>query len=339
MMFDPFDDRWWMAGSSLNWISAALPYRPQWMPRDGMMERLKARRGLVLSAIRLCAGYRTVETGQAHLLDPRLPASPKSAFWLDMLGAGFCEPGFPIAVDGRQAASPYSAPWMAIRLPSHEDVMPRLAGALDLTPPELATLAPCRAPGSKDWRPNLRGTRQYDRHNLICTDLAVARSREGWRMLGEAWGRFDLICHDPLMGQGGPDLELIGEKETVCIELTASMGQSLEGKFDRWARVLRHPGVERVHVVWLAAARTVDGIPERLAALSAQRARQHWAVAEDWRAKPVCADGFAPSAGTPPEPYDWMRADMDRVGEAVGLPDAGSWARPRVLMGDYDARL
>ena len=25
---------------------------------------------------------------------------------------------------------------------------------------------------------------------------------------------------------------------------------------------------------------------------------------------------------------------MDRVGDAVGLPSAGSWKRPRVLMGD-----
>lgn len=251
-----------------------------------------------------------------------------------MLGAGFCEPGFPIAVDGKQAASPLSADWMAVRLPPHEDIMPRLAEALDLTPPELATLAPCRGPGSLDWRPNLRGQRQYDRHNLICADLAVARAAEGWRTLGEAWGRFDLICHDPLMGAGGPDLELIGENETVCIELTASMGQSLSAKFNRWARVLRHPGTERVHVVWLAAARTVEGIPERLAALSAERPRQHWAVAEDWRDSPVCPDGFAPKPGTPPEPYDWMRADMDRVGDAVGLPSAGSWKRPRVLMGD-----
>lgn len=334
MEFNPFDDRWWLAGSSLNWISAAIGIRPAWMPCDGAMERLRRRRTATISAVRLLAGYRTLETRQAHALDPSLPASPKSAFWLDMLGAGFCEPGFPIAVDGKQAASPLSADWMAVRLPPHEDIMPRLAEALDLTPPELATLAPCRGPGSLDWRPNLRGQRQYDRHNLICADLAVARAAEGWRTLGEAWGRFDLICHDPLMGAGGPDLELIGENETVCIELTASMGQSLSAKFNRWARVLRHPGTERVHVVWLAAARTVEGIPERLAALSAERPRQHWAIAEDWRDSPVCPDGFAPEPGTPPEPYDWMRADMDRVGEAVGLPGAGSWKRPRVLMGD-----
>lgn len=334
MEFNPFDDRWWLAGSSLNWISAAIAARPAWMPCEGAVERLRGRRARAISAVRLLAGYRTLETRQAHALDPSLPALPKAAFWLDMLGAGFCEPGFPIAVDGRQAASPLSADWMAVRLPPHEDIMPRLAEALDLTPPELATLAPCRGPGSLDWRPNLRGQRQYDRHNLICADLAVARAAEGWRTLGEAWGRFDLICHDPLMGAGGPDLELIGENETVCIELTASMGQSLSAKFNRWARVLRHPGTERVHVVWLAAARTVEGIPERLAALSAERPRQHWAVAEDWRDSPVCPDGFAPKPGTPPEPYDWMRADMDRVGEAVGLPSAGSWKRPRVLMGD-----
>ena len=334
MEFNPFDDRWWLAGSSLNWISAAIAARPAWMPCEGAMERLRGRRAKTISAVRLLAGYRTLETRQAHALDPSLPALPKAAFWLDMLGAGFCEPGFPIAVDGRQAATPLSADWMAVRLPPHEDIMPRLAEALDLTPPELATLAPCRGPGSLDWRPNLRGQRQYDRHNLICADLAVARAAEGWRTLGEAWGRFDLICHDPLMGAGGPDLELIGGNETVCIELTASMGQSLSAKFDRWARVLRHPGTERVHVVWLAAARTVEGIPERLAALSAECPRQHWAIAEDWRDSPVCPDGFAPKPGTPPEPYDWMRADMDRVGEAVGLPSAGSWRRPRVLMGD-----
>lgn len=332
MRFDPFDDRWWVAGSSLNWISADIAYRPKWMPCDGATERLRGRRAQVLAAVRLMASYRTLETRQAHRLDPSVPGSPSSAFWLDMLGAGLCEPGFPIAVDGRQAASPYSAAWMAVRLPVHGDILPRL-DAFDATPPELATLAPCREPGSKDWRPNLRGQRQYDRHNLICTQLACARAAEGWRTLGEAWGRFDLICHDPQMGRGGPDLELVGEHDTVCIELTASMGESLAGKFDRWERVLRHPGTKRVHVIWLAAARSDTGIPSRLAALSAPRRHQHWAVAEDWLSEPTCADGYAPEPGTPPEPYDWMAADMDRVGDALGLPHAGSWRRPRVLMG------
>ncbi|MDU4040125.1 MAG: hypothetical protein E7H36_10165 [Bifidobacterium dentium] len=246
----------------------------------------------MLAAIRLMASYRTLETRQAHRLDPSVPGSPSSAFWLDMLGAGLCEPGFPIAVDGRQAASPYSAAWMAVRLPVHGDILPRL-DAFDATPPELATLAPCREPGSKDWRPNLRGQRQYDRHNLICTQLACARAAEGWRTLGE----------------------------------------SLAGKFDRWERVLRHPGTKRVHVIWLAAARSDTGIPSRLAALSAPRRHQHWAAAEDWLSEPTCADGYAPEPGAPPEPYDWMAADMDRVGDALGLPHAGSWRRPRVLMG------
>ena len=302
------------------------------MPCDGAVERLRSRRAQVLAAIRLMAGYRTLETRQAHRLDSSVPGSPDCSFWLDMLGAGLCEPGFPIMVDGRQAASPYSAAWMAVRLPVHEDVLPRLS-VFDVTPPELATLAPCREPGSKDWRPNLRGQRQYDRHNLICVQLACARAGEGWRTLGEAWGRFDLICHDPLMGRGGPDLELVGERDVVCVELTASMGESLGEKFARWDRVLRHPGTGRVHVVWLAAARSVSGIPSRLAALSSGRERQHWAVAEDWLRLPVCADGYAPVAGVPPAPYDWMAADMDRVGGALGLPHAGSWRRPRVLMG------
>ena len=286
-----------------------------------------------ISAVRLLAGYRTLETRQAHALDPSLPALPKAAFWLDMLGAGFCEPGFPIAVDGRQAASPLSADWMAVRLPPHEDIMPRWRRPLDLTPPELATLAPCRGPGSLDWRPNLRGQRQYDRHNLICADLAVARAAEGWRTLGEAWGRFDLICHDPLMGAGGPDLELIGENETVCIELTASMGQSLSAKFNRWARVLRHPA--RNAPCGLARRR-----PHRRGHPRAARRPVRGASAPalgDRRGLaglPGLPGRLRPGARHAAGAYDWMRADMDRVGEAVGLPGAGSWKRPRVLMGD-----
>ena len=203
MRFDPFDDRWWVAGSSLNWISADIAYRPKWMPCDGATERLRGRRAQVLAAIRLMASYRTLETRQAHRLDPSVPGSPSSAFWLDMLGAGLCEPGFPIAVDGRQAASPYSAAWMAVRLPVHGDILPRL-DAFDATPPELATLAPCREPGSKDWRPNLRGQRQYDRHNLICTQLACARAAEGWRTLGGGVGPVRPDLPRPADGQGRP---------------------------------------------------------------------------------------------------------------------------------------
>ena len=69
MEFNPFDDRWWLAGSSLNWISAAIAARPAWMPCEGAVERLRGRRARTISAVRLLSGYRTLEDRKSTRLN------------------------------------------------------------------------------------------------------------------------------------------------------------------------------------------------------------------------------------------------------------------------------
>lgn len=307
--------------------------RPSWIPSpDDAMARLAGRLPAVLAAVGVIHSYRTLTTGQAAELAGGLPAGAKSLFWRSMMGAGLVDVGFPVAVSGKQAVRPDAAPFMAIRLPSRSDAEPILE-RLGATPAELVALSPPRR--AKDWRPLLRGQRQYDRHNLLAADLALHARTAGWLTAGEAWGRFDLMCADPLMGEGGPDLELFGEHETVCVELTASTNQMLAQKFARWDRVLAHPGCETMHVVWVTAGRDSNSdsvLMPALEQLAADRPRMHVAPYTQWRAHMSAMDGWAPQAGDPaPFESDWMHADMGRVAAMVGLPGGEKWRIPARL--------
>lgn len=322
-MFDPMDERWWASGAHLNWRDSTSPVRPRWMPgRDRALEALKTRAPAVLRALGLARSYRTCETGQLHMLDPTLPARPDAGLWAAMAGAGLVDLGFPVPVDGRAWTGPRSTPFMAVRLPIHADIRPLLR-PLGFTPVQTAALGT----GA------LRGARQYDRHNLICTQLAVLGRPRGWMTCGEAWGRFDLICRDPLMGRGGPDLQLVGSDMRVCVEMTASGHMELDGKMRRWDRALEHDSCMDTHVVWLDAARD-SPLLGQLERLCADRPRMHAATARDWLDGDwTCADGFGPAPGDPVEPDDWMRPVMADIGARVGLPAAGSWRLPERLRG------
>lgn len=326
-MFDPFDDDNWRAGTMLAWHDSALSVRPPaWLPDPGQAERrLTGRRDRVLRALGLIHSHRTVETGQLHRLDPLLPARARSRLWLDMAACGLIDVGFPIDADGRARFHPATARFMAVRLPAHERIERRL-DALGFTPVEIASIGP--GP--------LRGRRQYDRHNLIAAELAVVARRDGWRTAGEAWGRFDRMTGSPDAGQGGPDLELIGEHTLVCVELTASMNESFDGKVARWRRILQHPGMERTHVAWLSAGRPGDPVAGALRARVAGEPRMHYADARVWPDRGVVFDdGFAPEPGHVGEPGDWMRYEMSRLGRLVGFDDAGSWRLPERLRGRW----
>lgn len=325
-MFDALDERWWRAGSSLNWWDCALAEPPSWLPapepaRAWLMRHPKP----LTAALALIRSHRTCETSQLNALDPRLPGDARARLWMSMAACRLIDLGFPLRVDGRTAFGPHTA-WMGVRLPVHREISPELP-RLGLSAVEIADIGP--GP--------LRGARQYDRHNLIATGLAVKARSDGWLTAGEAWCRFDRICADPLMGGGGPDLALIGERDLVCVELTASMGQTLEDKFRRWDRVLAHRACDRVSVVWLAAGRGPDNreILKRLGGLCDGRPRQHAADAADWMGRIACVDGWEPEPGSPVADDAWMRRDMTRLGRVYGMPAAGDWRLPERLAGRW----
>ena len=326
-MFDAFDESWWSAGSALNWWDSHVADPPAWLPgREEALAWLERHAPVTGAALALIRSYRTCETSQLHELDPRLPADPRSTLWMMLAGMRLIDLGFPINVNGRGGWGPKNAGFMAVRLPVHHAIDPELR-RLGLTPAEIADIGP--GP--------LRGQRQYDRHNLICTGLAVRARRDGWLTAGEAWCRFDRICDDPIMGHGGPDLALIGEGLLVCVELTASTGQSLETKFRRWDRVLDHPACRNTHVLWLSAGRGDGntGILERLDGLCAARPRQHAGDAASVMAGGFMTDGWTPSPGIPVPLDGWTGHDMDRLGRVFGLPNAASWRLPERMRGHW----
>lgn len=326
-MFNPFDDDNWRAGTMLAWHDTGLSSRPPaWLPDpETARARLEGRRDRVLRALGLIHSHRTMETGQLHRMDPLLPARARSLLWTDMAACKLIDLGFPIDADGGARFRPATAAFMAVRLPAHDRIERRL-DAMGFTPVEIASIGP--GP--------LRGRRQYDRHNLIAVELAIIARQAGWRTAGEAWGRFDRMTGQPDAGQGGPDLELIGENTLVCVELTASMNETFAMKVARWRRILQLPGMEHTHVAWLSAGRPGDPVANALRARVADEPRMHYADARDWPRQGVTfEDGFTPEPGSMPEPDDWMRNEMSRLGRLVGFTDAGSWRLPERLHGRW----
>lgn len=319
-IFDPFDPSHWLAGAFLNWLEPSEDSRPGWMPERAEAEaRLRARLAQTLRAIRLVHSWRTLETGQMRRFDPSVPATPASRLYLDLIGAGILEAGFPVSTDGRMSASPFRASFMALRLSVH-DVDDALE-ALGASPVEIASLGP---------GPHHRA-RQAERHNLMSAEIGLAGVRQGWAAYGEAFGRFCDMTGDALMGRGGPDAILMDASTALCAETTAST-TGIEGKFQRWRQALAHPGCEHIHVCWLDATR--DGsVLSRLDRACAGEPRMHAAPASRWLERISCDDGFAPVAqGAPPE-RDWMRANMDTLVARLGLPSAAGWRLPPALDG------
>lgn len=326
-MFDPFDETWWRAGASLNWWDSEFAEPTGWMPDpDRALAWLRAHRTAAVCALALLRSYRTCETGQLHGLEPMLPAAPGAMLWRSMASLGLVDLGYPINVDGRGAWFGPNAPFTAVRIAQHHTIRGRLA-PLGLTPMETASIGPG----------TLRAQRQYDRHNLITTGMAVSARSAGWLTAGEGWCQFSRITGDGEDGEGGPDLALMGETDLVFVEMTASMGLTLESKFRKWDRILDHPAAGRIHVVWPAGGRGRGAaeIVRRLDGLCADRPRQHAADAAEWTRTLACRDGFAPAPGRPRSPDRWGHRDMARLGAVYGMPAAGSWRLPERLSGRY----
>lgn len=327
-LFDPLDEQWWAAGTQLAWWDSALANRPAWLPGEVDARRFLMRdRDRMLRVLGLAHSMRTVTTGQLHALDNGLPSKGTAGLYLSMASVGLLDLGFPIPVDGRIGVAPRFAPFTAVRLPAHRTLTPSDVIPYGLNPVEAASIGP--AP----WR----GTRQYDRHNLICSQLAIVLRAQGYGTAGDGWGRFDLMTHDPLAGRGGPDLELFGQHLT-CIELTASTNIQLEAKFRRWDRILAHDGMQDTHVVWLAAGRGDNtAILKRLTNGCTERARQHAADTRDWlQGNLTTHDGYTPQPPTThPDPGGWMHDTMRTLGQRLGFPNADNWRLTTRLEGRW----
>ena len=328
-MFDPMDEEWWRCGADLAWWDSTLSRPPAWLPDPGEARAFLTRnRTRMLRAVGLALSYRTLTCGQAHQLDGGLPAHGESGLWMAMASLGLLDLGWPQRPDGRTALTPKHAPFTAVRLPLMRDLSHDLSRDWGFTPVELASIGPT------PWK----ASRQADRHNLITTQAAIAARADGWTTAGEAWNRFQIQTGDAANrhANAGSDLALIGERLTVCVETTASVGRQLSEKMDRWDEQLAKPGMERTHVVWLEAGRGAgaSALHANIARLSRDRPRHHAARARDWLdGRLVCSDGFAPEPGRAPDPSGWMRRDMRRIGGVLRFPDADRWRLPPRLEG------
>lgn len=320
-MLNPIDPTWWQAGSQLNWWDCTLGSKPGWLPDTKQAHhRIKQRLHLVLQALALIHEYRTIETSQLHELNPKLPRQAKASLYRDMAALQLIDVGYPISVNARTAASPYRAPWMAVRLPIHARIESQLE-QLEVNPVQMIALGP--GP--------LRGARQYDRHNLICVDLAIQARQQGWLTYGELYGRFSLITSDPLMGSGGPDLILKGEHTIISIELTASANMGLEAKIKRWQQQLSHPACKTMHVCWLDASN--NHLLTKLEALTVNQPHMHVTTVTAWKQTMTCTDNFQPQPGTPQPPRHWMRTNLNNIAQAFGFPNSNTWHIPASLNG------
>lgn len=332
-MFDPMDERWWRRGADLAWWDSALGLPPAWLPeRDEARAFLERNRTRMLRAVGLLMSYRTLTTEQAHRFDKSLPASPEGGLWTAMAALGLIDLGWPTSPDGRIAVHPRKCPFMAVRVTRLRDVSADLRHGWGFTPVELASVGPT------PWR----GARQYDRHNLITTEIALTARAQGWTTAGEMWNRFQIVTGDDSEENrhrnAGSDLALIGERVTVCVETCASVERELGEKMDRWDDQLAKAGMNHVHVVWLEAGRgeNVGTIRRGIDRLCADRPRHHAGAARDWLdGRLACADGFAPAPGHAPDPSGWMRRDLRRIGSALGFPNADRWRLPPRLEGAW----
>lgn len=318
---NPFDMRFWQAGSQLAWWDSKLADPPRWLPsREEAQAYIEAHKVDMWHLLRLLVAFRTMETGQIHALVPRLPASKHGKLYLCAARLGFCDLGFPIRVDGTGRVNPFLADFTALRLPKSERIEKQVK-ALGFSPMHMQALGPFP----------LRGTRQYDRHNLIATHLAVAAKQRGFSVAGEAWGRFDLMTGIAGTGGGGPDLEMIDETQILCVELTASVTM-IDEKIRVWEHNLLLPNMEHVHVLWLCAGFTPDIQTVMEHKIGDNKPRMHVADAREFAQTFTTSDGTVFSC-TPQQvdAYDWVRANFARLGSRFGLDNMGEWSIPQGL--------
>lgn len=328
MEFDPTDDEHWIAGSHLNWWESHISRPLDWMPDEREAHDWLTRHPYeLLHAVGLLNSYRTMTTSQLHAFDPRLPANPAGRLWLDLAACRLVDLGWPIHADGSSRANNRTARFTALRLPSVHAIE-RDMRRFDLyTPVELASIGP------HPWK----GVRQYDRHNLIAVAIAINARRQGWRTSGENWGRFRYLTHDQtcLKPDGGPDVQLIGEHDLICVELTNSLTQDIGKKIHDWSLTLARDDMRHCHVVWASAGRGPNAgyMLNALRRDTAGFARQHVIQAADWVHDAIRIGDWTPKPGRPQDAAGWMYRDIADIGRVLGFEDADRWRLPPRLEG------
>lgn len=244
---DPFWDGLWSNGSSAVWLSAelaarqvdaglgVLPARLS-MPRSRALEVLGSARsrGPRLSAFGAVDQWRTLSAEQLAAMTgwPAL-ASPRS----EVLAAAFTTG----IVDVGEFANP-------LRRGDARDrarlVRPSRSHAFaELVEPHLTYQEWVSVTGGSPW--DFR--RQYDRHNLLATELGlrVAEFCEVGTVLGEKLATADLLSWSGLGKSGecpdkrAADLVVVRQDGLrVAVELTASAGTDFAAKVRRWAHAL-----------------------------------------------------------------------------------------------------
>ncbi len=244
---DPFWDGLWANGSTASWLSAELAERQVAsglgvLPRELAMDRDEAvrilgqsrTRGARLGVLGAVDQWRTVTVEQAAAITGwGQLASPSSkilaaAFTLGILDVGqFSNPMRPGRESGRARV-----------------LRPTRSHAFtDLLEPSLSWQEWVSVTGGSAW--DFR--RQYDRHNLLSTELGlrVAEFCEVGTVLGEKLSTADLLFWSGL-GRAGvcpdkraADLTLVrSDGLRIAVELTASAGPDFAGKVRRWGRAL-----------------------------------------------------------------------------------------------------
>lgn len=244
---DPYWDGLWSNGSSASWLSAELAERQAAaglsvlpahlrMTREEALEALgsNASRGARLSALAGVDQWRTLTVEQLAALSGwgRL-ASPRSEVLAAGFAAGILDVG-EFTVPGRRGTAAGRA-----RL-----VRPSRSHAFtELLEPTLTYQEWVSVTGGQPW--DFR--RQYDRHNLLSTELGlrVAEFCEVGTVLGEKMSTADLLSWSGL-GKAGvcpdkraADLTVVrSDGLRIAVELTASAGADFAGKVRRWAQAM-----------------------------------------------------------------------------------------------------
>lgn len=271
---DPYWDGLWSNGSSASWLSAELAARQQAAGLSVLPAHLRmspeaalgvfdsnASRGARLSALAGVDQWRTLTVEQLAAMSgwDRL-ASPRSevlaaAFTLGVLDVG------EFTVPGRRGAATGRA-----RL-----VRPSRSHAFtEVVEPGLSYQEWVSVTGGSAW--DFR--RQYDRHNLLSTELGlrVAEFCEVGTVLGEKLSTADLLSWSGL-GRAGvcpdkraADLTVVrSDGLRIAVELTASAGADFAGKVRRWAQALASSSLAASGLVVLFVEAAPPGTDARAA--------------------------------------------------------------------------
>ena len=244
---DPYWDGMWSNGTSATWLSNELAQRhirsglgvlPAHMlmtpERAAQILRSAKSRGVRLSALGAVDQWRTMSGEQLAAVTgwPQL-ASTRSNVLLAAFTAG--------VLDFGEFATPLRR---GKALDRARLVRPSKSQAFDETIlPTLTQQERVSVTAGYPW--DFR--RQYDRHNLLSTELGlrVAEFCEVGTVLGEKLSTADLLTWSGLgrtgkcPDHGAADLTVVrSDGLRVAVELTASSGQDFAAKVRRWARLL-----------------------------------------------------------------------------------------------------